>query len=219
MQRLANLSIFFPALNDAHTLPRLIKRAKNAAKRVTDDAEIIIVNDGSTDATADVLKKQRGITVITHTTNKGYGAALRSGFAAATKDWVFYTDGDGQYDPLQLVMLVGALTPTTDVVNGYKVKRADNMLRRSIGSIYAAAMRAVFSLPVRDVDCDFRLIRRAKLPALTKSSGAICIELILGLKKNRARFAEVPVSHYPRRFGKSQFFRLKHIVRTVLEFL
>ena len=158
--------------------------------------------------------------MVEHETNQGYGAALRSGFGAAATELVFYTDGDGQYDARELPKLFALLTEKTDVVNGFKIERADKINRKIAGGSYNRLAHFLFSLPVRDVDCDFRLIRRAVLGkiTLTSTSGSICVELIYKLKKAGARFTEVGVNHYERPFGKSQFFTARRVSKTLLDF-
>lgn len=221
MRRLTSLSIFFPSFNDAQILPSLVNSAYKAAKAITRDFEIIIVNDGSSDHTAEVVRSlqhhYRPIRLITHPTNLGYGAALISGFTAAKKEWVFYTDGDGQYDPSELLLLVKRATTGLDVVNGYKRQRHDPWYRIAIGALYNWFVHVFYRPPIRDIDCDFRLIRRTLLRRihLTSQSGAICLELITKLHSVGARFAEIPVHHYPRRFGRSQFFSFSRIVKTI----
>ena len=220
-KRLSSLSIFFPAYNDGRTIADQVLRAQQIASHLASDFEIIVVNDGSWDDTAAVLAALRAqvptLRVITHAANRGYGGALRSGFAHACKEWVFYTDGDGQYDPLELERLAAIVDPTVDVVNGYKQRRSDSLLRVGIGAVYNAVVRLVFRLPVRDTDCDFRLIRRSRLAGVTleSNSGAICVELVKKLENAGARFADVAVSHYHRRHGASQFFTLVRIWATL----
>jgi len=159
--------------------------------------------------------------VVRHAQNRGYGAALRSGFQASSKPLVFYTDGDGQYDVSELKDLVARLRDDVDVVNGYKIQRADALPRRFLGRFYHGLVRFLFGLKVRDVDCDFRLLRRRVVDAipLTFSSGAICAELMTQIERAGFRVEEVPVHHYPRLSGRSQFFRLGpvlHMGRDVL---
>ncbi len=223
MNKLTSLTIFFPAYNDAHSIAHLASRAYDVGKKVSKKLEIIIINDGSTDNTAAVLKKlqktQPRLKVIHHTKNLGYGAALREGFRRATNDWVFYTDGDGQYDPLELKRLARRAANNVDVVNGFKIARQDSVLRKFVGNLYNWLMHRLYRLPIRDIDCDFRLIRRTKLQncALHASSGLICLELVTQLAIRGARFTEVGVSHYTRPFGRSQFFRFDHLIHTLQE--
>jgi len=220
-RHLPGLSVFFPAYNDANSIAELVRCADRVAMQVSDEHEIIVIDDGSRDETPDILNKLAmdisALKVVHHPLNRGYGAALKSGFNAAGKEWVFYTDGDGQYDPDELANLIGALDDSVDVVNGFKVKRRDSLLRGWIGKVYGWVIRRAFHLPIRDVDCDFRLIRREKVAAvqLTCDSGAICVELIKKLQLEGSHFAEVPVHHYPRRYGHSYFFRLGPVWKTI----
>lgn len=225
MKKLSSLSIFFPSLNDAKMLPYLIYKTYEIAPKVARSFEVIIINDGSDDDTKEVLdtlkKKYKNLVPIHHRKNTGYGGALTAGFRHARKEWIFYTDGDGQYDPSDLILLAKQANSRTDVVNGYKLRRIDNKARQAIGWAYNKLLREVYRVPISDVDCDFRLIRGSVLRKinLTCHSGMICLELILKLHDVGARFSEVGVSHYSRRFGRSQFFRPKHLFKTLTEHL
>lgn len=220
MQRLPSVSAFFPAFNDGGTIPSMVLTAIMALRQVTDDYEVIVVNDGSRDYTAQVLEELASrypeLRVIHHPQNRGYGAALRTGFAAATKEWLFYTDGDAQYDPLELVTLVGAVTDGVDVVNGYKISRHDPLERKIIGRLYHYFVKYAFGFKLRDVDCDFRLIRRSIFDEITleSDSGTICLEMVKKFQDAGYRFAEVPVHHYHRQYGVSQFFNWRRLWRT-----
>lgn len=187
------------------------------------DFEVIIIENGSTDETPQILtmlaQHYPALRVFRFKKSLGYGGALQQGFTHATKEWVFYTDGDGQYDPLELSKLVEKST-NVDVVNGYKMHRIDGWYRTVLGNIYNFILQKIYHPPIRDIDCDFRLIRRSFLKSicLESRSGTICLELVLKLKKAGARFAEVGVSHYPRAFGRSEFFRLPRLVQTVIDY-
>jgi glycosyltransferase involved in cell wall biosynthesis len=183
-----------------------------------------VVNDGSRDNTGEVLAdlaRQYGprLRVITHEQNRGYGGALRSGFAAATKDFVFYTDGDGQYDVRELPKLVERISPDVGLVNGYKLQRNDPQHRIWIGSAYNAFARFLFRVKIRDIDCDFRLIRREVLDEirLISTSGTICVELVRKIELTPWRVVEVGVGHYPRLHGRSQFFRVRSLLQTLYQ--
>lgn len=149
----------------------------------------------------------------------GYGGAVANGLRHATKEFVFYTDGDGQYDVSELSLLVKKMDRHTDVVNGYKIKRNDPWYRIVIGETFNTFTKMLLSLHIRDVDCDFRLIRASFLKniTLTKTSGAFCSELVKKLQANGAVFREAPVHHYPRKYGSSQFFQMGRIARTLLD--
>lgn len=219
-----SISAVFPAYNDAPTIGKLVDETFGLLKSMGREFEVVVVNDGSTDSTAEVLEQLRAqygenLRTVRHAINRGYGAALRSGFAAATKDLVFYTDGDGQYNPLELPLLLERLTPAIGLVNGYKIRRHDPLYRIVVGKIYNIFVRLVFRLEVRDVDCDFRLIRRTLLEQarLQSDSGVICVEMIYSLQRLGCRMTEVPVHHYPRPAGRSQFFRFRAVTETLLQ--
>jgi len=218
-----SLSIFFPAYNDVGTIASLVFLAHMTARTLTDDYEVIVVNDGSPDHTAELLDELAHscawLKVIHHPRNVGYGGALRSGFQAAAKELVFYTDGDAQYDPRELQALFLALTPEVDFVNGYKIGRSDPLHRIVIGRLYHWFVRTAFGLRLRDVDCDFRLMRRRVFEKvqLTRSSGVICVELMKKVQDHGFRIAQVPVHHFHRSYGKSQFFNFPRVARTLLD--
>ena len=218
--------MFFPAYNDALSLPGLIAHTFATLTALTADFEVIVVNDGSADSTGAVLadlQSQYGppLRVITHEVNRGYGGALRTGFAAATKDLFFYTDGDGQYDVRELPLLLAALTPNVGLVNGFKLERNDPWHRIFIGKVYNQFARLLFRIRLRDIDCDFRLIRRELLQSLklTSTSGTICVELVRKIELSGCGVAEVGVHHYPRLHGRSQFFRLQSLANTLVQLL
>ena len=139
---------------------------------------------------------------------------MQSGFAAATGDLVFYTDGDGQYDPRELTLLLAALEEGVDVVNGYKTERSDSGLRRVLGGVYNYFAKRLLGIPMRDLDCDFRLFRGevARGLKLTNRGGIVCAQMMQQVYRAGYRVAEVPVSHLPRRFGASQFFQPMNVL-------
>lgn len=219
--QLSSLSIIFPAYNDGGTIPSMVLTALLAARQWTDDFEIIVINDGSRDYTGRVLDELATripeLKVVHHPRNRGYGATLRHGFNLASKEWVFYTDGDAQYNPLELGELVKALKPEIDIVNGYKISRNDPFHRKIIGRTYHHVTKIAFGFRLRDVDCDFRLIRRAAFDKVELESrdGAICVEMVKKFQDAGLQFAEVPVSHHHRQYGKSQFFNWLPILRSL----
>ena len=219
-----SISAFFPAFNDEGSIARLIHEALEVLSRITDDYEVIVVNDGSDDGTAVVLDELANelprLRVIHHPNNRGYGGALRSGFENGAKDLIFYTDGDGQYDVREITKLIPLMTEGVDVVNGYKIKRSDSRRRIVLGEIYKFLARRMFDLPIRDVDCDFRLMRREAIQGvtLTAESGVVCTEMVYKLHAAGYKFAETPVNHYPRLHGQSQFFTLRRVARTGYDF-
>jgi glycosyltransferase involved in cell wall biosynthesis len=214
------LSFFFPAYNDAGTIASLVIRAVQTISRLTSDFEIIIVNDGSRDSTAEIAdelaRTYPQVRVVHHRQNRGYGGALRTGFATATKDLIAYTDGDAQYDPSEIDALWKQLTPDADMVNGYKISRADPLHRVVIGRMYHHTVKFLFRLQVRDVDCDFRLMRREIFDRvrLERDTGVICLEMMRKIQDAGFRIVETPVHHYHRTHGRSQFFNVRRIFWT-----
>ena len=219
-----SISAFFPAYNDAGTIATMVVMADRTLRRLTGDYEIIVVNDGSADQTAQVLSELESVysrlRVVHHPRNLGYGAALRTGFTTASKDLIFYTDGDAQYDVRELESLVPLMNDDIDVVNGYKISRSDPLHRVIIGNVYCWLVRFSFGIHIRDVDCDFRLVRRGAYNrvSLASSSGTICVEMIKSFQLAGLRFAEAPVHHYHRAYGKSQFFNFKRLFKTLIDF-
>lgn len=221
MERKPSISAFFPCYNDGGTIASMVLSALVTLREITDDYEVIVVDDAGKDYAPLILEELERIypgevRVIRHEKNRGYGGALRSGFAAATKEWVFYTDGDAQYDPRELKNLVDALGEGVDVVNGYKIDRSDPLIRKIIGRIYHYTVKFLFGFRLRDVDCDFRLIRRSIFDRITLESnhGTICLEMVKKMQDAGFRFVEVPVHHYHRAYGRSQFFNFPRIWRT-----
>jgi glycosyltransferase involved in cell wall biosynthesis len=217
------LSVFFPAYNDSGTIASLVITALRTARGLTSDFEVIVVNDGSADGTAEILdelaRTYPEVRVVHHETNRGYGGALRSGFASATRELVFYTDGDAQYDPAEMEVLWRRFDADVDLVNGYKISRSDPLHRIVIGRVYHHTVKLAFGLTVRDVDCDFRMMRRSIFDKvqLEKNSGVICLEMMKKITDAGFRIAEVPVHHYHRAYGRSQFFNFRRLFRTAID--
>jgi len=212
-----SISAFFPAYNDGGTIGSVVILTLRVLGSLTDDFEVVVVNDCSSDYTGEVLgeleSQYENVKVIHHTENRGYGGALISGFANCTKDLIFYTDGDAQYDVRELSLLLSKLTDEIDWVNGYKIFRSDPLYRKIIGSIYQWTAKISFGLKIRDVDCDFRLMRRSIFDKvhLKSASGVICVEMTKKFQDAGFRFAEVPVHHYFRAYGNSQFFTFRRV--------
>ena len=220
------ISVFFPAYNDAPSIAALVEAAFEVLEARSDDYEVIVVNDGSHDNTAEVLRGLAtrfapNMRVITHEVNRGYGGALRSGFAAATKELIFYTDGDGQYDVRELHKLLDIMTSGTGLVNGFKLERNDPQHRIFIGNVYNAFARILFRIKIKDVDCDFRLVRRELVNRLhlSSTSGTICVELVRKLELSGCKVVEIGVHHYRRLHGRSQFFRIRSLLGTLLQLI
>jgi glycosyltransferase involved in cell wall biosynthesis len=221
----AGLSVFFPAYNDSGTIASMVIRTVKAASELTSDFEIIVVNDASADGTAEIVdelaRTYPQVRAVHHAKNRGYGGALQTGFRSATKELIFYTDGDAQYDAAELSVLWEHMSDEVDLVNGYKISRSDPFHRIVIGRVYHHLVANLFGLTVRDVDCDFRLMRRRIFERinLEKTSGVICLEMMKKITDGGFRIVEVPVHHYHRAFGKSQFFNFRRIAKTGVDVL
>ena len=216
-----SVSVFYPCYNDWGTMGSMVLLTVQTARKLGLDHDITIVDDGSADHTLALLKEIEkrfpDVRVVRHEKNRGYGGALRTGFASGAKEWIFYTDGDAQYDVRELENLLQHAGPDVDVVQGYKIARGDPLYRKIVGRVYHWGVKVAFGLPYRDVDCDFRLIRRSVFDKvkLCRDSGVICVEMMTKIHRAGFRFVEVPVHHFQRAHGKSQFFNFPRIARTL----
>ncbi|MGB8857718.1 MAG: glycosyltransferase family 2 protein [Ilumatobacteraceae bacterium] len=220
-----SVSAFFPCYNDEFAIGKMVRDVHAGLEGAVDDFEVIVVNDGSKDGSLSVLRELATefprLRIVNHEVNRGYGGALISGFQAATKEWVFYTDGDAQYDATEIVRSIAAVRDDTDVVQGFKIGRGDPWHRKVIGRVYHHVVKLLFRLRVRDTDCDFRLIRHTVLDkvALQSHTGVICVEMMCSFQRVGAKFVQVGVSHHARPHGKSQFFRVPAIARSARQLL
>jgi glycosyltransferase involved in cell wall biosynthesis len=216
-----SISAFFPAYNDGGTIGSLVVTTLNTLAELTDDYEVVVVENGSSDYTVQVLeelaRQYDRFRYLAHREALGYGGALRVGFATCRKELIFYTDGDAQYDPREIKLLLPAMTDGVDVVNGWKIERHDPLHRIVIGRAYHHFVKFMFGFKLRDVDCDFRLLRREVFDVIDLESpdGTICLELVKKLQDAGFTFAEVPVHHYHRTYGKSQFFNFRRLSRVL----
>jgi glycosyltransferase involved in cell wall biosynthesis len=224
--RLPELSYFFPAHNEAANLRGLVEEALATLPGLADRFEIVIVNDGSRDDTpriADELTAENPgvVRAVHHPTNLGYGAALRSGFAAARFDRLAFTDGDRQFRVADLGRLIERYEAGgADAVVGYRIKRADPFIRTAYARIYRLANRVWFGLRVRDVDCACKLFTRASLDGVNVESGGafFSAELLIKLRARGRRIAEVGVPHYPRTAGSPTGAKPSVVFRAVKDF-
>jgi glycosyltransferase involved in cell wall biosynthesis len=201
---LASLSIVLPCLNEESNVAAAVDNALAAAAACSDRYEVIVVDDGSSDGTARVVTElaEPNVRLILHPYNRGYGEALRSGIRAARMDWVLLADADLQFDLRELAAFV-PLTASADALWGRRIVRRDTLLRRAYANAWNRLVRALFALPVRDVDCGFKLIRGSVLRRfeLQTTGAMISTELAVQCLAQGARFAEIGVDHRPRTAG------------------
>lgn len=222
-KKLASLSIFMPAYNEEGNIAATIMDATKAAKTVTNNYEIIVVNDGSRDKTAEIVtglaRLDPHIRLINHSQNKGYGAAVKTGLKACRKDWIFFTDSDGQFHYDELKKFVIA-TQSADLVMGYRKKRMDPFHRVFVAQVLLKIWNFVlFSLTVRDVDCAYKLFHREVRDAVKlKTESAITVsEFIIKAKAHGFKIIQLPVQHYARRFGEQTGGNWRVIIRAARE--
>ena len=217
-----SLSVFFPCYNEQDNVERVVKAAVDVLTDLKIDYEIIIVNDGSKDKTGQIADKlaaeNKNIRVVNHWPNLGYGAALQSGFKASTKKYIFYTDGDGQFDIKELPVLF-KYTADYDIVTGYRIKRQDNMARKLNAFCWTTLVNLLFGMKIKDMDCAFKLYRRSIFDNIKlKSTGALINTEIFARAKNKGyKIAQVGVHHYPRIAGTQTGAKLTVILRAFKE--
>jgi glycosyltransferase involved in cell wall biosynthesis len=227
LDRVPRLSFFFPAHNEEENIEGLVREALDTLPTIAETFEIIAVNDGSRDRTRvladDLTAAHPGIVrAVHHPTNLGYGAALRSGFAAARYELVAFIDGDRQFRVEDVGRLTERLAAADrpDVVVGYRMRRADPIVRTLYARAYRLANRLFFGLKVRDVDCACKLFRREALEGIrVESDGAFfSAELLIKLRAAGRSVVEVGVPHYPRTAGSPTGARPSVIFRAVRDF-
>jgi glycosyltransferase involved in cell wall biosynthesis len=219
---LRRLTIVLPAYNEEANIEKAVAMATDVAARHCTDHEVIVVDDGSSDSTAAIVERLSAadprVRLIKHEKNKGYGGALLSGFFAAKMDLVFFTDSDNQFDLDELAVFID-LIQSVDVVAGYRIKRRDPFFRRVNARAWNYLVRALFYVPVRDIDCAFKLFRREVFDGLELNSVGAMVntELMVKLGRSGYRVVEVGVSHFPRTAGKPQGASIKVIIRAFSE--
>lgn len=226
-QRVARLSYFFPAHNEEANLEGLVAEALETLPSLAETFEIIAVNDGSKDRTGEIADRLAAehpdvVRVVHHPVNRGYGGALRSGFEASRYDLLAFTDGDRQFRIADLARLTARLAGTDhpDVVAGYRIKRADPLIRIIYARTYKLANRIFFGLRVRDVDCACKLFRREALEGVRVESGGafFSAELLIRVGEAGRSIVEVGVPHYRRTAGSPTGARPSVILRAVKDF-
>lgn len=220
------LSCAFPAFNEEENIGPLLDEALAELPRLSDEFEIVVIDDGSRDSTADVVRgyaeKHPEVRLVVHPQNLGYGHALRSGLVHSRGDVVALVEGDRQFRVADLRRLLDALD-SSDAVWGYRIKRADPLKRLFIARVYHRVLAAAFGVHVRDVDCGFKLLRRKVVdqivPQLESRSAFISPEMLIRAQQAGFRITEVGVPHYPRVAGKPKGATPRVIARTIGEIL
>lgn len=219
-----SISVFFPCYNEQDNLRSLVDKAIDVLSSLRADYEIIIVNDGSHDQTAlvadELAKENPVVRVVHHETNLGYGAALQSGFRTASKALVFYTDGDGQFDLSELPPLLD-LIKDCDIVSCYRLNRQDPLVRKINGWCWTKLVCLVFGLRLRDIDCAFKLYRRAVFDQMPLCSRGALIdtEVLARARLKGCTIRQKGVHHYPRRAGQQTGADLRVVLRAFAELL
>ncbi|HUO58140.1 MAG TPA: glycosyltransferase family 2 protein [bacterium] len=222
MPKLSYLSVFFPAYNEEANVENMVRTAQRILPEVAERWEIIPVNDGSKDRTAEIIdrlaKEDPNVHPVHHEKNKGYGGAVISGYNASKGDFVFFTDGDLQFDLREITLLIEKIDEG-DLILGYRKNRRDPFMRKMNAFMWGTLVKFLFGFQVRDVDCAFKLMKRKVLDKVKLSAGGAMVSTELLARSNRAgfRFVEVGVTHYPRVAGQQTGANLKVILRAFRE--
>ncbi len=218
-----SISVVLPAHNEAENIRITVENCIAYLEQNVLDYEVVVVNDGSTDYTQKIVEELQStnskVVLVNHTVNMGYGSALRSGFDKASCEYIFFMDSDGQFDINDLDRLI-PLVSAKDVVIGYREDRADSFIRSLNAWLYGLYIYLTFGLRVRDMDCAFKVFPKKAYQDIRpiKSSGALfSAEFLIKLKRNGLTLKEVPVRHFPRRFGTQSGANIKVILRMFKE--
>ena len=222
------LSVFFPTYNEEGTIRTTVENARKVLLRIAEKWEITIVNDGSSDRTGEIAgrlsEKDKRIRVIDHAPNRGYGAALKSGFYNSQYSWIAFTDSDGQFDFSEVTIFIEKQRETgADLVIGYYKKRRVSFFKILTSRLWELTVFALFGLKARDIDCGFKLISKKvidTIPKLESERGAfISSELLIKARRGGFKIVEIPVTHYPRIRGKGTGRKLNVIIKSFVDLL
>jgi len=220
--RLPSLTIFFPCYNEEANVERTTLAALEAGRQFTDDLEVIIVNDGSRDRTAEIADRLAAahpqVRAVHNNPNLGYGGALQRGFREATREWIFYTDGDGQFDFREIAVLLPLLN-RFDILSAYRLNRQDSRLRKLNAWCWTMLVNVLFDLRLRDIDCAFKLYPRKLFDQIEMwSMGALIdTEILAKARLLGYRIGQIGVHHYPRTAGSQTGANLRVILRAFKE--
>ena len=223
--KLSSLSVFFPFWNEQDNIENVVENALKVVDQIADKWEIIIVDDGSEDKTLEKAQKlaklHKNIVVVSHTPNRGYGAALKEGFSHARYEYVVFNDGDGQFDFSEVTKFADKIQ-SCDLVIGYRKKRQDHLMRHILMNLLKIWDFMLFRLHVRDIDCGFKMFRKTALDSIgtLRSEGAmITTEILVKAKRKKLKMGEVEVSHFRRKHGSSTGGNIPVVMRAMLESL
>ncbi|HAU98996.1 MAG: Glycosyltransferase [Microgenomates group bacterium GW2011_GWF2_45_18] len=222
MEKISSLSVFLPCYNEAQNIPSMVEDLSAALPTLAKKFEIIVIDDGSTDDTRNVLtslkKTHPFLRSAHHEKNRGYGASLRTGFSEAKYDWTFWTDGDRQFDITELKTFLPQLHKYQAIL-GYRINRAEGFRRKLNASLYGLFIDFLFNIQAKDIDCAFKLIKTSTLQSLpiTSTGAFVSAELFYQLRKKKIAFIQLPVHHYPRKFGSPTGNNVSVIVKALLE--
>lgn len=220
--KLSSLSVFFPCYNEEKNIPIMVQQALQVLPKISNQFEIIIVDDGSTDNTRQVVaglqRQHPELQIVSHEQNRGYGASLRTGFDTSRYDWIFYTDGDVQFDLQDLLKFV-QYTKDYQIILGYRYNRAEGWSRILNARLFKIYIDLLFRVHVKDIDCAFKLMKADLIKNLDLySTGAfISAEYLYKLKKQGVAFKQLPVKHLPRKHGQPTGARLDVIVKALAD--
>jgi len=223
MNRLPELSIFFPFWNEEKNIKSVVENAIPVARSVAEKWEILMIDDGSSDKTNEqaqqLARKYRDVKLITHNPNRGYGAALKSGLENAKYNYIVFTDGDRQFDFSEVSKFIEQIK-SADIVIGYRKVRQDSFVRHVLMNLLKIWDYIFFRFYFKDIDCGFKMFRKSAIKEIMplRSEGAMITTEILakGIKKN-LKIKEVEVNHYPRKFGAQSGANLAVVIRAILE--
>ncbi|MFQ5952410.1 MAG: glycosyltransferase family 2 protein [Candidatus Omnitrophota bacterium] len=222
MNKLQNLSIFFPAYNEEENIVQTVEKALEVMPSFAENFEIIIVNDGSKDRTKELAeelaKKHENVRVVSHEKNRGYGGALKTGFVSAKYENIFYSDGDGQFELKEIERLL-PLVPECNIAAGFRIKRNDPIHRVINGKAYNLLVRLLFGLNMRDIDCAFKIVKKKVVDSipLKSESQFVSAELLIKAKKQGFKIKQVGVHHFPREKGKPTGNSIRAIIGSFSE--
>ncbi len=223
MEKIPELSVFFPAYNEEENITSVVEKAIGVLSQVASKYEILIIDDGSKDRTGEIADKlareNKLIKVVHHLPNQGYGAALKSGYSQSRYPWVAFTDSDGQFDFSEIKKFL-PYTAEADLILGYRLKRADSILRSLFTFGWATIARILLNLEAKDYSCGFKLIKKKVFEAVQPLKGeekVTQIELLVRARRLGFKFVEVGVNHYPRQFGQQTGTDLKVVVKSIID--